>query len=222
VRGISAQSQNFTNEGSNMVTDHKTGLTWQQDEPGQMTWGAALSYCESHSQGGYSDWRLPNIKELESIAVYNVYNPTISVGFFPNTSSAFYWSSTTDAYYHYAAWGVEFNTGHVLHNTKDSNYYTRCVRGGVNTCPTTPISINGLPPYYTAIDEAYATTGDTQVIELQALHFIVNDLDLSKVTSVSLKGGYDCSFVSNTGFAAIHGSVTISGGTVTLENISIQ
>ncbi len=54
------------------VTDLATGLMWQQTDSGQgMNWEKALSYAENLELGGYSDWRLPNAKELQSIVDYS-------------------------------------------------------------------------------------------------------------------------------------------------------
>ncbi|TCS35198.1 DUF1566 domain-containing protein [Reinekea marinisedimentorum] len=54
------------------VTDNITGLVWtykQSDD--QYNFDAAVSYCEDLSSGGYDDWRLPNLKELYSLANFN-------------------------------------------------------------------------------------------------------------------------------------------------------
>lgn len=40
---------------------------WQEGEGGSKTWEYAITYYEGLSLGGYSDWRLPNIKELKSM-----------------------------------------------------------------------------------------------------------------------------------------------------------
>ena len=113
-----------------MVTDNNTGLMCQQDEAGFMNWEGAISYCEGLSQAGYTDWRLPNIKELESISDDTFYNPAIDTNFFPGAFALGYWSSTTDAGSSSYAWRVFFNDGRVDSVDKSEDHYVRCVRGG--------------------------------------------------------------------------------------------
>jgi hypothetical protein len=120
----------FTYNGNGTVTDSKTGLMWQQGEPGYMAWDSALSYCEGLSLGGHSGWRLPNIKELESLTDDTRWNPAIDTAFFPNAYASGYWSSTTCANYPGSAWGVGFFYGFVGYDLKSDYYYVRCVRGG--------------------------------------------------------------------------------------------
>ncbi|MBI4653726.1 MAG: DUF1566 domain-containing protein, partial [Nitrospirae bacterium] len=81
--------------------------------------------------GGNTDWRLPNVKELESLTDDTKYYPAIDTTFFPGVYASFYWSSTAFAYYPYYAWHVSFYSGNVEYGYK--NYYgsyVRCVRGG--------------------------------------------------------------------------------------------
>ncbi|MDD5519037.1 MAG: DUF1566 domain-containing protein, partial [Candidatus Omnitrophica bacterium] len=79
---------------------------------------------------GYSDWRLPNVRELMSIVNYGVYNPAINTTYFSNTQSSDYWSSTTYASNTPYAWRVSFSGGHVSCYDKTNSYYVRPVRGG--------------------------------------------------------------------------------------------
>jgi len=130
VRGGQSPSQNFIDNGDGTVTDNRTELIWQQGEPGFMAWDSALSYCEGLSLGGHSDWRLPNIKELESITDDTRWNPAIDTAYFPNASAAFYWSSTTGPYDPDYAWVVVCDQGHVGDDGKGDYNYVRCVRGG--------------------------------------------------------------------------------------------
>ena len=62
-------------DGSTWYTvDPATGLAWQHDEElARMTFAEALAYCEDLELGGFDDWRLPNVRELQSIADYSRY-----------------------------------------------------------------------------------------------------------------------------------------------------
>ncbi|MBI4837940.1 MAG: DUF1566 domain-containing protein, partial [Nitrospirae bacterium] len=132
VRSGQYPEQGFTDNGNGTVTDNKTGLVWQQGEPGYMSWGSALSYCEGLNLGVNSDWRLPNIKELESLTDDTRFGPAIDTSFFPDVYAFFYWSSTTFAGHPSYAWTVDFYYGYVGSRHKHGNYYVRCVRGGID------------------------------------------------------------------------------------------
>ena|SRR3989338_8021819 len=122
----------FTDNGNGTVTDSNTGLMWQkEDDDVTRTWESAITYCEGFSLGSYSDWRLPNIKELESITDDTKYSPAIDSTYFSNTNSSGYLSSTTYASASSFAWIVGFDNGFVYYvASKSSSYYVRCVRGG--------------------------------------------------------------------------------------------
>ena len=122
----------FVDNGNGTVTDTSTGLMWQQaTASGTYTWKAALSYCEGLTLAGYTDWRLPNIKELRSIVDYDSYAPAIDTDYFPDTVSSDCWSSTTFAYGTGDAWGIYFYNGYDYGSySKSSSYYVRAVRGG--------------------------------------------------------------------------------------------
>ncbi len=115
---------------SNIVTDNNTGLQWQDDATGSpMDWQAAIDHCEALSLDGFSDWRLPNLKELTSIVDDSISSPAIE-STFQNTASSHYWSSTTFVVDVSRAWRVNFNSGPQVSNTKSNGNFVRCVRAG--------------------------------------------------------------------------------------------
>jgi hypothetical protein len=91
---------------------------------------------------GYTDWRVPNVNELQSLANYGAVNPAVSPAFNTGctpactvltcscTLSSTYWSSSTYQDYPAFAWDVYFYDGFVTAAAKTSNYYVRAVRGG--------------------------------------------------------------------------------------------
>ena len=135
-----AYGGNYTDHGDGTVTDNVTGLMWQKCSGGQTndaacsgtattyTWQGALDYCNALTLGGYSDWRLPSVKVLESIVDDSTSSPAIDIAIFPATGSNHYWSSTTSAYSTSYAWLVYFGAGHVVYFGKSLPSYARCVR----------------------------------------------------------------------------------------------
>ena len=141
--GVSWPSPRFTDHGDGTVTDNLTGLTWTKNTnlPGESkTWQEALNYVAGMNAGtyqnfGYTDWRLPNRKELFSLFDHSQYNPALPFGYpFTNVQSIPYWSSTT--YYNDAgatnnAWIVSLEglgNGGIY---KSQPYYVWPVRGGI-------------------------------------------------------------------------------------------
>jgi hypothetical protein len=121
----------YTVNPNGTVSDNTTGLIWQQEDDNTgRTWEQALAYCENLTLDSQADWRLPNIKELESIADDSRVFPAIDTAAFPNTDSSGCWSSTTYAGYTDLAWYVDFYDGNVYIDDKYGSYYARCVRGG--------------------------------------------------------------------------------------------
>jgi hypothetical protein len=138
--GIAWPNPRFTDNGDGTVTDNLTGLIWLQNANsfGQRSWADALSDCNSLADGAAGltdgsvagDWRLPNVKELQSLIDYSNYNPVLPTGYpFTGVQSSYYWSSTTSANYTGGAWGVSMNFGYVGYNIKVDNRYVWPVRG---------------------------------------------------------------------------------------------
>ncbi len=80
--GLNYGENNFTDNGDGTITDFSTGLMWMKnDSATTMNWSAALDYAENIDFATYTDWRLPNAKELQSIVDYthapDATNPTL-------------------------------------------------------------------------------------------------------------------------------------------------
>jgi hypothetical protein len=128
--GCSSEGR-FKDNGDGTVTDHCTGLMWQKDtgnDGNTLNWCGALAYCENLSTAGHDDWRLPDVRELQSIVDYGRLGPAIDPVFGVNSSS--YWSSTSSAGASDAAWDVTFEDGNLGDSGKDDERYVRAVRSG--------------------------------------------------------------------------------------------
>jgi len=75
-------------------SDPKTGLEWQRESPGVMTWNEAQAYADGLSLAGKHDWRLPALAELESLLDRTRYRPVMREEV-PFRDEGSYWSSTT-------------------------------------------------------------------------------------------------------------------------------
>ena len=115
------------------VSDDTTNLMWQDDTiVGSTGLYVSIDYCEALSLGGYNNWRLPNVHELNSItdtsqSLYKAY-PV-----FLNTKSLSYWSSTNYDVNPTVAWTVSFNSGSIGFGSKVSGslVYIRCDRDDI-------------------------------------------------------------------------------------------
>ena len=99
---------------------------------GLYIWTAAVAACEAKDYAGYSDWRLPNVRELMSLVDYEKdTGPAINTAAFPAARTSTYWSSTTYLQNATLGWRVTFNDGGVNVDLKTLGSYVRCVRGGL-------------------------------------------------------------------------------------------
>jgi len=106
-------------EGEYSACDQSTGLMWLKnaDRVGKpVTWQSALKAIKElniQNVAGYSDWRLPNIRELESLVDLSVHSPALPAGHpFKNVAEG-YWSSTTSVYEPAYAWVLYTRDGAV-------------------------------------------------------------------------------------------------------------
>ncbi len=113
VRGSATYGiNNFHDNSDGTVTDNATGLMWMTDDSGSgMNWKDALAYAQTKNTAnylGFSDWRLPHAKELQSIVDYTrckdytnspaidpVFNSTQISDEGGNVNWPFYWTNTT-------------------------------------------------------------------------------------------------------------------------------
>ena len=129
---VGAIAGNFTDNRDGTVTDNVTGLIWQQEDDNiSRPWEEALTYCNGLTLASHGDWRLPNIKELESITDDTVYDPAIDATYFPGTNAFVYRSSTSNISDVSYAWSVGFTSGNVHYlgvSRKTDGCFVRCVR----------------------------------------------------------------------------------------------
>jgi hypothetical protein len=166
LAGVAWPDPRFTDNGDGTVTDNLTGLIWLKDAncintnypdfdndgtagDGRVTWQHALDFIAGINDGtypdcqaGYTDWRLPNIVELESL-VHAGYNeedcggtPCTRLSYwlenqgFQNVQSDYYWSGTSHAGNTGHAWFVDMWDGYVGVGLKSDYCYVWPVRAG--------------------------------------------------------------------------------------------
>jgi len=125
---------------TSQVKDSKTTLVWQRCSIGQtwttgtactgtattMNWQAALTAAAAAGSSSGFAWRVPNIKELNSLVETACNAPAINASMFPGTVPWRYFSSSSNGS---AGWIVDFNSGgYVDLDNKTYSYYVRLVR----------------------------------------------------------------------------------------------
>lgn len=64
----------YADNGDGTVSDQVTGLTWSKAvDPEKVTLAEALRIADTLTLGGYTDWRVPTIKELYSLILFSGY-----------------------------------------------------------------------------------------------------------------------------------------------------
>jgi len=108
-----------------IVTDSTSGLEWEAEPAGPLTWQEAMDYAATLRLGGHDDWRVPTIEELLTLVDYSRVNPATDL---PRMPSEWFWSSSSYAGSASTAWDVLFSPGLVNRYDKTNTYYVRCVR----------------------------------------------------------------------------------------------
>lgn len=155
----SEPNTDFNDNGNGTVTHFKTGLMWKNCAEGQtwansyydwwtgtiipatctnsglaQNWSNAVQTAKNagiQAHLGYTDWRLPNKKELESIVEDCGRVPALNQLRFPHANyDAPFWSSTLYTPNSTNAWGVNFMDGGTSPAPRTYNLYVHLVRGG--------------------------------------------------------------------------------------------
>ena len=119
---------------SSAVYDTATGLTWERVPAATMySFTQAQTYCADLYTPDFSDWRLPSIKELETLVDESRSSPTMDLTAFPGAPSTYVWSGTPiEARLGGQHWVLYFKTGVTAFEKSGqvtvSSAYVRCVR----------------------------------------------------------------------------------------------
>jgi hypothetical protein len=123
--GVAWPNPRFLVSG-NCVTDNLTGLMWSKDGnlAGTRSWQGALDWVDNLNNGvglcGYTDWRLPNRKELKSLVNRQQSSSAawLNTQGFISVQGNYYWSSTTYYPSNLSAWVVHMYDGYVYNAEK--------------------------------------------------------------------------------------------------------
>lgn len=134
----------FVDNGDGTITDSLTGLMWMKDWGclHKENWsGALITITEMNENPGryncleysahYTDWRLPNIVELDSLLYYGETDTSAwldRIGF-RNMSNSWYWSSTSKEGKEKTAYGVHMKKVRRAVSPKKKKFSTVPVRG---------------------------------------------------------------------------------------------
>jgi quinol monooxygenase YgiN len=137
--GVAWPTPRFTDNGDGTVTDNLTRLVWLKnaDPFGWRTWEQALRDCNELASGRYgltdgsvaNEWRLPNIREIESLVDYNNVGPCLPTGHpFVNVRPSSYWTSTSVAAAPTQAMFIILGVGPSIFESKEHPFFVWPVR----------------------------------------------------------------------------------------------
>jgi hypothetical protein len=143
VRDISSPTTiatRFLDNKNGTTTDQLTGLIWQQVPTDSMTWEQALITAEGMSIGSSSLWRMPNIKELQSISEATIYNPSINKTYFSGISTTQCWASTSLSNQSTKAWYLDTQYGITSQALKTNKLRLLAVRSATTVTSVSTLS----------------------------------------------------------------------------------
>ncbi len=152
----------FTDNGNGTIRDNFTGLIWQKiQSPNTMTWEEALVYSKNLTLSNLTGWRLPSLKELQSLNNKSLTKPSFDKTFFPNCITGNYWSSTTLQNTSAKAWDLNTEYGIVSYNDKTLKENVLVVRGGLDNTDLNfsevliPAGVYNMGDHYNFVDPSH-------------------------------------------------------------------
>lgn len=144
-------ANHFTDNGDGTITDNLTRLVWQKiPNANVLNWEQAIAYAEGLTLGANSDWRLPNIKELQSINNELATSPSVFAPYFSSLGVHNFWSSTTlkpNTANPSSAWYWSTQLGITTYDLKSNSNYVLCVRGNPSLSTATFYDENSIAIY---------------------------------------------------------------------------
>lgn len=171
-RGISWPLNRFEHEDK-IIQDKLTGLQWLRNANHAefpFSWQEALDFVQDMNQQqylGFSDWRVPNRRELYSLMDLQSKNPALPKDHpFENVFQSWYWTSTTAVISPAHAWYINMEGARMFYGGKDQSYFIWPVRGKSSTT----ISVTGQKYCYDSKGQHISCVGSGQDGEYQFGH----------------------------------------------------
>lgn len=129
VRADQTPEHHFKARGA-VVSDALTGLTWEStiDGASKLTFDQAAEHCRMLRTEGACDWRVPSMKELQTLLIDELSHPALDPDAFPGAPGGFQWTSSLDSADDSRAWIVSASDGEVVTSSRLDSFAVRCVR----------------------------------------------------------------------------------------------
>jgi len=134
-----ASAAAFSDNGDGTITDASSSLMWEKCDFGKATTtcaGAASTFsfanasttCKNLRLVSQSDWRIPQVAELDTIVDRTKQNPSINGTYFASTTIQWHWTNEPRVSTPANGWVVMFDEGSVSDDVKTVAYPIKCVR----------------------------------------------------------------------------------------------